>query len=292
MTKIDKIFFIFVRTIRFILNIPLLIIIYIGNIYANFLLLIDKKNHTSFWQETLQKSIDKFISKKIKISDNPKKFIQFYHPTNISSFRSKTLFTKEPETIEWLNNYGSNKHCLFDIGANLGLYSIFYAKKFNAQVYAFEPSYKNLDLMIRNIKLNSLQNNITVVSNPLTKKYLFSNFYQNNFIAGQAQASFGNKIAELEKTKTKTQVSYRTLGLSIDNMLEQKLLEIPMLIKIDVDGNEVEIIQGCQKLLQVISKGTLLVEIRKETQDTIHDELSKFGFKKIKQVKDNTIWEK
>ena len=65
-----------------------------------------------------------------------------------------------------------------------------------------------------------------------------------------------------------------------------------MLIKIDVDGNEVEIIQGCQKLLQVISKGTLLVEIRKETQDTIHDELSKFGFKKIKQVKDNTIWEK
>ena len=35
-----------------------------------------------------------------------KKYISFYTPTTISSYRSKLFFSKEPDTIKWLNNLG------------------------------------------------------------------------------------------------------------------------------------------------------------------------------------------
>ena len=111
---------------------------------------------------------------------------------------SRSFPQSEPDTIDWLNENGSKYNCLFDIGANLGLYSIYYAKKFDAKVFSFEPSFKNLELLARNIRLNSLQENITVISNPLTDKFLISKYFQGDFKAGAAEASFDNKRYEKE----------------------------------------------------------------------------------------------
>ena len=58
----------------------------------------------------------------------------------------------------------------------IGLYSIYYAKKFDAKVFFF--FLKNLELFARNISLNALQENITLISNPLTDKFLISNFFK------------------------------------------------------------------------------------------------------------------
>ena len=60
----------------------------------------------------------------------------------------------------------------------MGIYSIFYAKKFNSKVFAFEPSLRNLDLLTRNISLNNLNKKIIVFSNPLNKEDKISEFYQ------------------------------------------------------------------------------------------------------------------
>ena len=64
---------------------------------------MDYKNYEVFWEDQLQIKIDKKKGKKIYLDD--KKYISFYTPTTISSFRSKT-FSKEPDTIKWLNNLG------------------------------------------------------------------------------------------------------------------------------------------------------------------------------------------
>ena len=59
-------------------------------------------------------------------------------------------------------------HCLrpgdvfVDVGANVGLYSIYAAKKKNLQVIAFEPSVFNLELLARNLFLNDLQDHVTI----------------------------------------------------------------------------------------------------------------------------------
>ncbi len=268
-----------------------------GNFYANLLLSIDKRNHNANWQQMLQDSIDKFKSEQIIISKNPKRAIQFYTPSLLASYRAKTVLTKEPDTINWLNDRGSKDKYLFDIGANLGVYSIYYAKKFNAKVFAFEPSFRNLEILARNISLNSLQENITIISNPITEKFTISNFFQGDFKAGAAEASFDNKKFEEKfnsnnsENKLKEKMSYNTLGLSIDGLFNLDLLKFPKLVKIDVDGNEIEILKGCDEFLAKSEKTSILIETRSNTQKIIEEKLTNHGYKKISSYKDNSIWE-
>jgi len=42
---------------------------------------------------------------------------------NESGWRFKTLFEKEPETIDWINSF-RKEDVFWDIGANVGIYSI------------------------------------------------------------------------------------------------------------------------------------------------------------------------
>ena len=161
--------------------------------YADLLLFIDRRNHSANWQQILQKSIDRYKSKNIIVSKNPEKSIKFYTPSLLASYRAKTIFTKEPDTIDWLNKNGSRDNCLFDIGANLGLYSIYYAKKFDAKVFSFEPSFKNLELFARNISLNALQEKSSPGHEDLS--VFFDNFIANQSALNRLPTI--NEVAEM-----------------------------------------------------------------------------------------------
>ncbi len=298
MKNIQALLYKLLKFIRYFLQFPLIILNFIGNMYADLLLFIDRRNHSASWQKILQKSIDRYKSKNIIVSKNPEKSIKFYTPSLLASFRAKTIFTKEPDTIDWLNKNGSKNNCLFDIGANLGLYSIYYAKKFDAKVFSFEPSFKNLELFARNISLNALQENISVISNPLTDKFLVSKYYQGDFKAGAAEASFDNKRfieeQEIENKRInvdKEKIFYNTLGISIDNLIDKNLIDLPKLIKIDVDGNEIEILDGCKNLLDRVKKISILIETRPQTEKIVEKKLVSHGFTKITNLRNNSVWE-
>jgi hypothetical protein len=74
-------------------------------------------------------------------------------------WRAETLLTKEPETIAWLNYYTSKGGTFYDVGANIGVYSLYAAIK-NPQlsVYAFEPVKNNFISLLNNKKLNKTNN--------------------------------------------------------------------------------------------------------------------------------------
>ena len=258
----------FVRVIRIIVSIPIIIGIETIKIYNFFLSIIDYKNHNSFFEEYLQKILDKKVSKKIFI--DKKKFIQFHNPTKSSAYRAKTFFDKEPETIDWMIKRGKKNKILFDVGANMGVYSIFYAKKFNSKVFAFEPSLRNLDLLTRNISLNNLNKKIIVFSNPLNKEDKISEFYQFDLRGGNAGATLTLKILkeelkESDNKETKNS-SFQTYGIGLNSLITKKILPLPDLIKIDVDGNEYEILKGLEQIFSKAKKLSLLIEIRKNTE--------------------------
>ena len=58
--------------------------------------------------------------------------------------RAKSYSTKEPDTLDWLDSFEPNT-CYFDIGANIGQYSLYPARKYGrgVQIYAFEPQSNN-----------------------------------------------------------------------------------------------------------------------------------------------------
>ena len=59
-------------------------------------------------------------------------------PNAMTGWRVKTFFTKEPETIAWMGEFGSGE-VMVDVGANVGMYSIWAAKTRGVRVFAFEP---------------------------------------------------------------------------------------------------------------------------------------------------------
>ncbi len=73
----------------------------------------------------------------------------------INRFRAETFSTKEPETLEWIDGMPPGS-VLWDIGANVGLYSCYAAAARGCRVVSFEPSIFNLETLARNVYLNGL----------------------------------------------------------------------------------------------------------------------------------------
>tara|TARA_X000000950_G_C13686694_1_gene566255 strand:- start:4 stop:765 length:762 start_codon:yes stop_codon:yes gene_type:complete len=252
------------------------------------------RNHDTFWEENLLKEADKKKSKKIFL--DKKKFLRFYTPTLISAYRAKSFFTKEPDTLKWLDKYGSNKKILYDIGANVGIYSLYYSKRFNSTSYTFEPSFVNLNLIQNNLKLNNLEKKVIIVPNPLYSKTAISKLYQLRRVAGDAVTTFNDRKVfnnMLNRSNLRNSPSInQVLGLSIDSLVENRILKKPNLIKIDVDGNEIEVLKGCKKTLSDNRKISILIELRTGTYKFAKNLLEKNGFKLVSKMRSNYIWEK
>lgn len=199
-------------------------------------------------------------NKKININQ---KTITLYAPNQLINWRIETLYTKEPETIEWINSFSKKKNIIFwDIGANIGLYSIYNSiKNKGSLTIAFEPSSSNLKILSRNISLNNLNHKIKIFSLPLTdRKSGFMTMKETLFQEGGSMNTFGEKF-NYEGKKLNSQMNYDLFGVSIKYLLDNKLLEIPDYIKIDVDGIEHLILSGAGKYLRNKKIKSLSVEI-------------------------------
>jgi FkbM family methyltransferase len=191
------------------------------------------------------------------------KKINFFVPNRTINNRVKTFFTKEPETLEWIDGFdNSDKFVLWDIGANIGLYSIYAALKHsNCKIVSFEPSTSNLRTLSRNISINNLENKIKIFTNPLSNKTdSFLKMKEGNFLEGGALNSFGESF-NFEGKDFKSEMNYQLLGKSINSILDNKILQVPNYIKIDVDGIEHLILEGGVKYLKHENLLSLSVEI-------------------------------
>lgn len=191
---------------------------------------------------------------------NPSLKFKIFIPNWICKLRADTFSTKEPETLSWIDSY-NGQGALFDIGANIGLYSLYFAKMKKGNVYAFEPSVFNLPLLSKNIFINGLSKKIHIITNPLSQDSEFNSFNLSSTEEGGALSSFGVNYGHDGKAMKKV-LSYKTLGLSLDYLVENKLIpEHPSLIKIDVDGIEHLILKGARKTLKNPKCSTILIEV-------------------------------
>ena len=236
-----------------------------------------------FIQERSYKSI-KILDKKIK----------FFVPNQLLEWRVDTYFSKEPETLEWIDSFQEKENLIFwDIGANIGLYSIYNSLKHpKSTTIAFEPSSSNLRVLTRNISINNLEKNIKVISMPLTnKKNIFQEMKEGQFIEGGALNSFGEKF-DFEGKEFKPTMKYNLLGTTINYFLENSILDIPDYIKIDVDGIEHLIIEGGDKFLNDKKVKSLSIEINenfKEQYNKVLNLMNKYEFKLLHKKHNDDI---
>ena len=208
----------------------------------------------------------------------------FFIPNRLIEWRVDTFFTKEPETLEWIDGFEKKDNLIFwDIGANIGLYSIYNViKNKNSVSISFEPSSSNLRVLTRNVSINKLENNIKVFPLPLTNKdNQFQIMNESDFIEGGSLNSFGEKF-NFEGKIFENRMNYQILGTSINYLIENNTLEIPDYIKIDVDGIEHFILEGASKYLENKKIKSLSIEINenfKEQYIKVMEIMKKSNFK-------------
>jgi len=224
--------------------------------------IITKRSFLIYFKDFIEDS----AYKSINVLD---KEIKFFVPNQLLNWRVDTFFTKEPETLEWIDNFEKKENLIFwDIGANIGLYSIYNSiKNPKSTTIAFEPSSSNLRVLTRNISINNLEKNIKVISMPLTnKKNIFQEMKEGQFIEGGAMNSFGEKF-DFEGKEFQTTMKYNLLGTTMNYFIENHILETPDYIKVDVDGIEHLILEGGDKFLNNQKVKSLSIEINENFKD-------------------------
>ena len=186
--------------------------------------------------------------------------MSFHTPNAVCRYRADTFSTKEPETLEWIDRYGG-EGAFYDIGANVGLYSIYYAMTQPGTVYAFEPSVLNMGLLAKNISLNGLDAQIVIVPNPLTSENQVADFHLSMLDEGGSMSTFGADYGH-DGLPLAAEMNYRTTGMSLDFLMESGIVpEPPAMIKVDVDGIEHLILRGARSTLTSPILKTILIEV-------------------------------
>lgn len=221
-----------------------------------------------------------------------------YTPNRMCQMRADTFSSKEPEILRWIDRQGG-EGTFWDIGANVGLYSLYYAKTKPGRVVSFEPSVFNLRQLAKNISANGLAHKIDVVPFALSDRIGFQSFRLSSETEGGALNAFGVDYG-FDGQQISPLVEYRTFGMSADKLVSLSLIDsLPSMIKIDVDGIEHLILSGMTQVLGHPNCKSIYVEVNEnfhEQASKVNEVLGSCGFTLLESTQEsftsNQIWTK
>lgn len=166
--------------------------------------------------------------------------------------------TDEPETLRWIDGFKAGE-TFWDIGANIGIFTMYAAMRHDLNILSFEPNGLNYGIMMEHIVLNGLDLHAQCFCIAFADKTEIGQLVCGDAEAGQA----GNNLVEDDGTsRTKENVhSFRqsTPVFSIDSFCTLFNVKIPDHVKLDVDGLEHIILLGGSKTLGQVK--SLMIEI-------------------------------
>lgn len=180
--------------------------------------------------------------------------IHFYCAGRVCLYRADTFHTKEPETLEWIDTFQPGD-VLWDIGANVGCYSLYAARR-SIKVMAFEPSAFNYFMLMKNVHLNGFDDTISALCLPFSNTNALASFNMNYLEVGDSCHTLTPY-----QDGSPAQLKQATLTLTIDDFVGNFAPPFPTHVKIDVDGVEAQIIQGGMKTFTDPRLRTILIEI-------------------------------
>jgi len=205
--------------------------------------------------------------------------LTFATPTTFTRWRVESIHTKEPWTIEWLNEL-TPQDLLLDIGANVGMYTIWAAAIRRCHVIAIEPESSNYSILNKNILQNNLDKLVKAYSIGLSNVNEFCMLNMQDLRAGGSNHAAGEAL-NFNLQPMATKFHQGCVVFKLDDLIEKKYIPVPTRIKIDVDGFEHKVISGANKTLQNPNVKSLLIETNTkldEHKKMLHD-LEGLGFK-------------
>lgn len=202
----------------------------------------------------------------------------FAVPNRVALWRLETFNSKEPETVRWIDGFGEGD-VFVDIGANMGLYSVFAALHRGVKVFAFEPEAENFALLNKNIRFNRLSENVIAWCCALTERTYPDRLYLSNVDPAQSGHEFGAEV-DPNLQPRKAAFVQGSLGYTLDDLIASGALPVPNHVKIDVDGIEHLVVKGARETFSQSELKSVLIEISPHLQEhaKLIDDMHGFGF--------------
>ena len=155
-------------------------------------------------------------------------------------------------------------HVVFDVGAHVGYYTVLSSVLAgpSGQVIAFEPLPANLKYLRRHLKLNACDN-VRILTNCVGEGSSIARF----------DDSHGTGVGHLAN-----EGSFEVQVRSLDEMIESGELPIPQFLKIDVEGAELLVLKGAERLLRRHHPTLVLSTHSADLDRACLQRLSDFGY--------------
>lgn len=162
----------------------------------------------------------------------------------------------EPDLVRFCKKYLVGTRDVLDIGANIGFYTVMFAKNIHGRrVLAVEPTKNALMHLRRNISLNQVGDRVVVYEGVVADK---AEKVTMKVIPGKEEySSIG--VMEHPSIVKEQYVSEEVDSITVDDLVERFNLD-PGFMKVDVEGSEHLVFSGAKKTLS-ISRPIILSEL-------------------------------
>lgn len=183
----------------------------------------------------------------------------------LTRVRARSFESKEPETLRWISHF-NGKSRLLDVGANVGLFTLHAASRGN-EVVSVEPDALNFALLNQNLRLNHdiVHNRIRAYCVALHSQAKISTLNVSSGEWGAALSSFDNDV-DFRGLAFAPKYRQGSIGMPLDHFL-RGISFLPTHIKIDVDGNEGDVLAGAAETLRKSELFSILIELDERRPD-------------------------
>lgn len=174
----------------------------------------------------------------------------------------------------WLGTYETKQSRTFvekcagskiflDLGAHAGYYTLLY-KTLNKQslVYSFEPVENNYEYFQKHTKMNNLEKVVPFKKAVADKEGLLR-FARGNSVGGKLSSSGDMEVS----------------AVKLSRLFEEKIIEFPDIIKMDVEGAEYQVLMDIKPFLLTQMKPTIFLSTHsKKVRDACLDLISNLEY--------------
>ena len=188
------------------------------------------------------------------------------------------------------SHFIKKRDTVIDCGANIGYYTNFFRAIVGryGHVHAFEPVPSTFNSLKRNILEYSKIKNYTINMTGLYKDESRMNIYIPDSISGHASLNKHNKTWEANKIE-----NIEINLISLDTYVEKKQIEKVNFIKIDIEGTEIDALNGSKLTIQKykprlhLEVNSELIKNSKHSVEELYELLTELDYKTIYYYEEN-----
>ena len=194
---------------------------------------------------------------------------KFYAPlADHWRFTGKQHF--EPYLTSFMESVITSGDIVIDVGAHIGIHTV-HAAKLGGYVFSIEPIPSNIRLLERNIQLNNVSNSVELIKGAACDHKGIGTIYVHNY-SGSHSMVYSRGARNV----------IRVPCFRLDSLfLEKKHIK---LIKIDVEGFEVNVVRGMESILSKKSAKYIVIEVDNSSFAKITEIMARYGYRLYKRL--------